>query len=384
MTGDPRTVLIVNPGSDLYGSDRVLLESVKALVAAEHRVVVTVPGDGPLVAHLRDCGASVVQHQTPVLRKGLLSPRGLIRLGAETCSSLLPSRRLLRATNAATVMVNTLTAPMWLLLARVSRRTVVCHVHEAESNTPALVRRLLYIPLIFSHRIVANSRFTLEVLARSARWLRRRTAVVHNAVPGPSEVVPAREDLAGSIRLLYFGRLSARKGPHVVVDALRILKGRGVDARLTILGDVFPGNEDYEVSLRKKVRDADLEDSVRWLGFQSEVWPFLADCDIALVPSTGDESFGNAAVEASLAGRPVIVSDIPGLREASEGAHARLTVPAGDTEAVASAVATIAEDWSRYRQLAAVDSRNAARTFSRENYARGLLAAMGLTTPGAQ
>lgn len=384
MAGDRRTVLLVNPGTDLYGSDRVLLESVKALVAAQHRVVVTVPGDGPLIAPLRECGASVVQHPTPVLRKGLLSLRGLIRFGVDTCSNFLPSHRLLRATNAATVMVNTLTVPMWLLLARMARRTVVCHVHEAESNTPALLRRLLYIPLIFSHRIVANSGFTLEVLAKAAPWLRRRTTIVHNAVPGPFEVIPAREDLAGSIHLLYFGRLSERKGPHVAVDALRILRDRGTNARLTILGDVFPGNEHYEAALRKKVRDADLEESVRWLGFQAEVWPFLAECDVALVPSTGDESFGNAAVEASLAGRPVIVSDIPGLNEASAGSQARVTVQAGDAEAVAAAVEAIADGWSRYRELAASDSRHAASAFSRENYATGLLAAMGLAKPRAR
>ena len=48
MAGDPRIVLIANPGADLYGSDRTTVESVKALVTAGYRVFVTVPGPGPL------------------------------------------------------------------------------------------------------------------------------------------------------------------------------------------------------------------------------------------------------------------------------------------------------------------------------------------------
>ena len=39
MAGDPRTVLIANPGADLYGSDRMTIESVKALVSGGYRVL---------------------------------------------------------------------------------------------------------------------------------------------------------------------------------------------------------------------------------------------------------------------------------------------------------------------------------------------------------
>ena len=57
--GDPNVVLIANPGSDLYGSDRMVLETVRALVGAGRRVVVTVPMAGPLVPLLEEAGAEV-------------------------------------------------------------------------------------------------------------------------------------------------------------------------------------------------------------------------------------------------------------------------------------------------------------------------------------
>ena len=58
-----------------------------------------------------------------------------------------------------------------------------------------------------------------------------------------------------------------------------------------------------------------------------------------LVPSVGDESFGNAAVEAVLAARPSVVSDIGGLREAAAGYDGVVFVPPGDATALAAAIA---------------------------------------------
>ena len=76
----------------------------------------------------------------------------------------------------------------------------------------------------------------------------------------------------------------------------------------------------------------------------------LARADIALVPSLVDESFGNVAVEAVLAGRPVVVSAAGGLVEAVAGcASARLAAP-GDVGAWTDAVLELSSDWAATRR----------------------------------
>ena len=42
------TILVAHPSPDLYGSDRQLLETIRALVDAGHRVNAALPDDGPL------------------------------------------------------------------------------------------------------------------------------------------------------------------------------------------------------------------------------------------------------------------------------------------------------------------------------------------------
>lgn len=383
MSGDANTVLIANPGADLYGSDRMVVESVKALVGAGFTVFVTVPGPGPLIELLTAAGATVLEQPTPIIRKSLLSPRGLLQLVSETLGALAPSWRLLKHTNAGTVVVNTITPPLWFPLAWLAGRRVVCHVHEAEGTANPLLRSALYLPLVFCHRIAINSRFSLRVLSDSAPWLTKRTRIAYNAVQGPDEVTPPRPLLDGEVRLIYMGRLSHRKGPHVLIDAVKVLADRGRKVRAGLLGAVFPGNESYELGLHAQAADAGISDRIDFLGFRPTIWPTVAANDIVVISSVVDEPFGNTAVEASLAARPLVVSDIAGLKEASEAATSVIRVPAGDPVAMADAVERIVDNWPDYRAAALVDAEAVAERFSAAQYGRALIEAIGLSPNSA-
>lgn len=355
------TVLLAHPGAELYGSDRVLVETVLGLRHAGHRVVVTVPEPGPLTVLLGDHGITCVPCPAPVLRKSALRPAGAVALIAATVRGGVAGWRLLHRERVTTVLVNTLTVPLWLALARVPpRRRSLCHVHEAERSAPAPVRWALSAPLVLADTVVTNSRFSTEVVAASHAAVAARATVVPNAVPGPAVAPPARVDLAGGVRLLFVGRLSPRKGPQVAVDALAALTARGVDARLDLLGSVFAGYEWFADELRATVARHGLADRVRFLGFDSDVWPHLARADVAVVPSTVDEPFGNTAVEAVLAARPAVVSATSGLLEAADGYAAVEFVPPSDATALADAVQRIVSGWSGYRD-AAVSDRELAR-----------------------
>jgi GT2 family glycosyltransferase len=372
------SVLVVHPGAELYGSDRVLLESVGAL-AAHGEVTVALPGPGPLVAELEQRGARVVLVAMPVLRKAVLRPVGALRLVADAVRGLLPALALLR--RADVVHVNTTIVPSWLLLARLAGRRVVCHVHEAEWPGPAALHRVLLRPLLAAHTVVANSRFTAEVLTGLLPALAGRTTVVANPVPGPADVAAARERLDGAVRLLFLGRISPRKGPDVAVEVLRELRARGVDARLTLAGSVFAGYEWFEAQLRDTVRAAGLTDRVEYTGFVTDVWPVLAEADVVLVPSVLDESFGNAAVEAVLAARPLVVSDLRGLREATDGFDSVRVAAPGDAVRWADAVQELVADWPRVREAAARDAVRARERHALARFAARLGTAVGLARP---
>jgi glycosyltransferase involved in cell wall biosynthesis len=355
-----RTVLVAHPSPDLYGSDRVALSAVEALVRHGHRVVVTLPHDGPLVPLVEAAGADVAFCRSPVLRRSALRPSGMVGLLAATVRSVVPGLRLLRSCDPDLVYVSTLTLPLWLVLARLVGRPSMCHVHEAESGVPALVRRALALPLRLCRSIATNSEFSRAVLVSAVPDLRARSQVLPNPVPAPSQVTAARKDLTGLLRAVYIGRLSPRKGPQVAIAAVDELRTRGLDVRLELLGSVFPGYEWFADELYASLADRRLTEQVAFLGFQADIWPVIAAADVVLVPSVADESFGNTAVEAVLAARPVIASDAGGLQEAVEGYTSAQVVPAEAPAAVADAVEKVVVNWPSYRAAAAADAAVAA------------------------
>jgi glycosyltransferase involved in cell wall biosynthesis len=348
------TVLVAHPGSELYGSDRVLLDSVIGLVGTGARVIVALPHEGPLADALRGEGAEVTVAPAFVLRKRLMRPSGwgeLIRTGWSGARS---AWRMIGRVRPEVLYVSTITLPLWPLLGRLRRVPVVLHVHEGEASAGRATKAVLYAPALAARRILVNSTFSLEVMTSAYRRLGSRSVVVPNAVPGPSAPSAPRGELAGGVRIVFVGRLSPRKGADLVIDAVRILAERGIRSSLDIVGSVFEGYEPYEQSLRDAIDDAGLGDRVTLLGFHSGIWGFLDRSDVLVVPSRLDEPFGNTAVEGILAARPVVASDTSGLREATAGISTAWRVAPDDATAIADALADVADRWAEV--LSSVDA----------------------------
>src|SRR4051812_39585290 len=107
--------LLAHPSADLYGSDLLLVESVAALVGGGWTVHVVLPAHGPLVERLEARGARVQLLDTPVLRRALLSPRGLLAWTTSALVALPRMLRLLRTLRPDVLYVNTITVPLWTL-----------------------------------------------------------------------------------------------------------------------------------------------------------------------------------------------------------------------------------------------------------------------------
>lgn len=366
-------VLFLHASADLYGSDRALLESVRAVRGAGHRAVVGLPRPGPLAKLLTDVGAEVSVVPMLVLRKGDMSPLGLLRVLRTTLMVLPANVRLLRSVRPHLLYVNTVAVPMWLPLGRLFRVRSVCHVHEAEEGLSAVVSFVLTMPLTAAQLLVVNSRHAAEVLLRTAPRLCDKVTVVYNGVPGPPSPAQSLPDVPSRpLRLLLVGRWSSRKGTDVAVAAVGELRRRGVDVTLRLVGSPGPNQEAFVAALASSVGEASVRDAVLFDGFHEDVWPVLADCDIALVPSRM-EPFGNVAVEAALARRPVVASKVQGLREIVQHGVTGLLVPPQDPQALAAAVEELMSDWPGARRLGEAAATAAELRFGVARYGRELL-----------
>lgn len=207
------------------------------------------------------------------------------------------------------------------------------------------MNRVLYAPHLLAREVLVNSRFSRATIRRALPGLAARSHIVLNGVNSPAEPLPPRPAPEGSLRVLYMGRLSPRKGPDVAMTAASLHAETGARVELTLLGDVFPGYEWFGEELRARAAAAPDLLSVHFAGFHSDVWSFVAASDVVVVPSRIDEPFGNTAVEAVLGLRPVIVSDTSGLREAADGYTTARMVPVDDPAAISARLREITDSW---------------------------------------
>lgn len=338
-----QTILLAHPGAELFGSDRMLLESASGLVSENTHVIVALPSRGPLEVALRAAGVDVVVLPMFVLRKSLLTPRGLPRLVKDAIRGVGATWRVLRKIRPSVVYVSTVTIPLWPLIARLRRIPTVSHIHEAEASSSRHINRALYLPHLASTRVIVNSAFTAKTVRSVLPKLADRAQVILNGVGAPEYPVSPRAELDHMLRIVYIGRLSPRKGPDLVIDAAARLQKGGQPVSVMLVGATFTGYEWFEAELRAQAAASGV--AVTFAGFNSDVWSFLAQSDVLVAPSRMDESFGNTAVEGILALRPVIVSDNSGLREAVEGYATASLFPIGDAAALAHQLREVAMNW---------------------------------------
>lgn len=364
-----RAIMLVHPGSELYGSDRMFLAAALGYHEAGWSATAVLASPGPLVAALHQAGIKTEIRALSVLRKRLLSPLPLVRFLALFNVEIVKAVAAIRRIKPDLIYQSTITQPQWAIAARLTKTPHIVHVHEAESSARKLTRYILALPLRLATIIVSNSNYTRSVFIQDDPRLDRKITVVYNGVSGPQESVRSvRLDLDGGVRIIYLGRISPRKGVLEAVRAAGHLDSQGVLKSLTITGSTFPGYEWFRKQLEDEIALLGLEAKIHIRDFTWDTWRTFEEADIVIVPSTQPEPFGNVAVEAVLAGRPVIASAIGGLPEALEGVATSALVPAQDFQALAEAVEAQVKDWRHLTRRLTESTSYAETKFSVRRY----------------
>ncbi len=156
------------------------------------------------------------------------------------------------------------------------------------------------------------------------------------------------------------------KDPDTLLSAAAILAKRRSDFHLLLVGrgTDSPG-------MVRKVHGLELDGLVTLAGRREDVPSILAAADVALL-ITRCETFGIAALEGLAAGRCVIASDLPPLRELFEHGREGLKVPPGDADALAEALVRVLDDDALRRRLGEAGRRR-ARQFDQSRMAERFL-----------
>jgi len=186
-----------------------------------------------------------------------------------------------------------------------------------------------------------------------------------------------------TLRILAVGRLVAKKGLDVLVDACAILVRRGVSLRLDIVGE--PGDQAEElagrisrqgltglVSIRSPMTQAALVDQYRSASV------FCLPCRVAV---DGDrDGIPNVLLEAMACGLPVVTTPVSGIPELLADNVNGLLVPPDDAAATAEALWRLHADQPLAARLAAAGIADVRTRFCGDRLALQLAGLFGAVT----
>lgn len=214
-------------------------------------------------------------------------------------------------------------------------------VHHPEAVAPGVRRMARLLPDILRRAaaIITVSSFTRQELISWLPEVADRVTVIHNGSHARAAPVAGPETAISPPYALMLGTLEPRKNLPLALDALRILRRRGIELRLVLAGG-RSNLLDVPALLRKRGLG---EPEVTRTGYvdDARVAALLAGARVLVFPSLY-EGFGMPLLEGMEAGVPVV-----GVRAGATPetvGDAGLLVDPGDSEGFADAMARAAFD----------------------------------------
>ena len=220
----------------------------------------------------------------------------------------------------------------------------------------------------FVSKYIAVSEANGRYLTQEKGLPSEKIVVIHNGCdltrfdPTRQAPVALRNSLdfsEGDRVLLAVGRLEAQKGHRVLLDAMPFVRRRFPAVRLVCVGDGALRGE-----LEAQAAALGILESVRFVGYRSDIPDWLALADAVVLPSFF-EGLPLIAIEVLAAGRPMVATAVDGTPEVVIDGKTGLSVPPGDPGLLAEALCRLLSDPGLGRALS-----RAGRTWVEEHFSQ--------------
>lgn len=206
------------------------------------------------------------------------------------------------------------------------------------------------VTMVSADALVSPSEDLAAYVANDLNIPLDRISIIRNPVDEkrftPEGETIVRED--GTTRILFVGRLEARKGVHDLVKAIPKVVAKCANARFVLIGsdtNKGVGNSSVLAELKALLQEHHCESVVSFISHVplADLPKHYRAADICVLPSLY-ENAPMTAIEAMSCGKPVVASSAGGTKEYVIDNECGRIVPTGDSEALADALIQLIED----------------------------------------
>lgn len=185
--------------------------------------------------------------------------------------------------------------------------------------------------------------------------------------PNGVDVPPVRRHGEPIPRILFFSNIIRSKGVSILLDACRVLVGRGQSFRCVLAGKITP---DYPGdTLLEEIQKKGLEGVVEYVGekYDEAKWEAFSRADVFVHPTYND-SFPLVLLEALGSGLPVVSTMEGGIPDIVKDGETGFLCPPGDAAAVADRMERLLTNPGLRLRMGEAARRDYEARFTREHF----------------
>lgn len=172
---------------------------------------------------------------------------------------------------------------------------------------------------------------------------------------------PGTRKKEAKIRIAFVARMLWDKGVQEAIDAMKVLKNKGVKADLYLYGDPDPENP-------KSISESQLkrwqqEGLCHWKGHTHNISKIYQESDIAVLPSYR-EGLPKSLIEAAACGLPIVTTNVPGCREVVEDEVNGFLVPLKDHTILAERIEELVNSKALRDEMGRLSRQKAEKEFA--------------------
>lgn len=314
-----KNILFIHQSAELYGSDKTLLLLLSKIDRLKYNPVVILPKDGPLKTELENYRVKVIIAPVLKLYRNIFTVKNTINFFKDLKESIKVVDSLNKEYKFDIIYSNTLAVLLGAIYTKKRKIKHIWHVHEIIVHPRIIASIFPKLLKNYSDLIICNSKATMRNLTNREPKLNNKSRVIYNGldIPTIKEINISKEEFGFNkkdIIITLVGRISRLKGHNWLLNTFKN-KFFNSDIKLLFVGSPVIDQEFYLIEIEEFISKNNLSNKVTILPFTSNLNPIWSITDIAIMPSTEAESFGLVALEAMLFKKPVIASNLGGLRE---------------------------------------------------------------------
>lgn len=348
-------ILQICSASQAGGGEVHVADLVRALLSRGHLVHLAVRPNSPLREMLPD--ATACWHELPLKNSlDIASARAIAEIIAQNDIQIVHAH----------LGRDYLMAAMACRRARSAKLILTRHHYLPISKNPIYRWMLEDVAAV----IAVSSSVRRSVIER-LQLPPERVHTIPNWID-PSRIQPVEREAARALfqiqarlAVACIGQITPAKGQEEFMRAAGRVSQSRPDVEFLIAGREVDEREPFTRQLKALAEELGISRRVKFLGHVRQMAELLSASDVVVIPSW-DEGFSLVTIEAMAAGRPVLASDVGGIRDIIRENVTGLLFPPRNVNALASKLIWMLADTSLRERLARQARQDVMARFNRE------------------